>query len=112
MAQKELESAQAQNQADLGSLKGQEGRMPIEDWERDEHGNIKVFPLLATELQLFAGTAIGLRLVFPHPADALERPSGSLPLVLSPVQATDLAQALLRAAERASQPAPPDTRKN
>jgi hypothetical protein len=86
--------------------------MPIDDWEKDAEGNVKVHPLVGMELQLFAGTTIGLRLQFPHAGDPLEKPSGALPLVLSPVQATELAQALLRAAERVSQPPPPGTRRN
>ena len=77
----------------------------FDHWTKDAAGNITFTPLIEFETTLVAGMAIGLRLALERPGDERGKPSGSVQMALTPVQAKELAHALQQAA--ASVTAPP-----
>ncbi|WP_441228060.1 chemotaxis protein [Tardiphaga sp. 20_F10_N6_6] len=72
----------------------------FDDWKKDETGNISVNPLVGYSTMIAAETAIGVKLDYLVAGDKFETPSGGLQLVITPIQAQQLAQALLTAAEK------------
>ena len=72
----------------------------LNGWELDESGNIIVAPLVRMSTMIAAQSAIGLRIEFPQPGDALLSPSGWAQVILTPHQAKELARELQNAADR------------
>ena len=72
----------------------------FEDWKKDETGNIIVNPLVGYSTMIAAETAIGVKFDYLIHGDQFERPSGNVQLVITPIQAQQLAQALLSAADK------------
>ncbi|MGH6728175.1 MAG: hypothetical protein ACREB8_16775 [Pseudolabrys sp.] len=81
----------------------------LHGWELDKDRNIIVFPLTGYSTQIGMGTAVMLQLQYGKPGDSREKPSGRLPLVLTPAQANELAQAIQRAASKIDQSSPPSS---
>ncbi len=77
--------------------------MSVDDWKKDESGNIIVRPLVSFEPMVAAST-ICLRLDYANPVDQLRKPSGNLQLVLTTSQATELLQALIEALDTIDPP--------
>jgi hypothetical protein len=79
--------------------------MSVENWKKDETGNVIVRPVVSYELMIAAGVAIAVRLEYANPGDKLQKPTGNLQAVLTPTQAEQLGRALLKTAETiANQP--------
>lgn len=73
-------------------------------WEKHADGSIRIYPLTGWEVFLPYGMACGLRVQFARSDGELRRGvTHALPLVLTPAQARELAQVLLRTADRAEQ---------
>ena len=73
-------------------------------WEKHADGSIKINPLTGWDVFLPFGMACGLRLHFARSDGELRRGvTHKLPLVLTPAQARELAEVLLRTADRAEQ---------
>jgi hypothetical protein len=70
----------------------------IDDWEKDEDGNIKMTPVVGYETLIAAQMAICVKLDYLVQGDAIDKPSGRFQTALTPVQARALAHALLHAA--------------
>jgi hypothetical protein len=79
----------------------------LNGWELGDDGNIIVFPLTGYSMQIGMGMAVMLQAQYGNPGDARDKPSGRLPLIMTPAQANELAQALQRAASRIDQSSPP-----
>jgi hypothetical protein len=77
-----------------------------DDWKKDAGGNFLTSPLVGYSTLIAAETAICLKLDYLVEGDRFEKPSGNLQLVVTPVQAQELAQALLRAADKVLQTRP------
>ncbi len=85
--------------------------MAFEDWEKNPDGNVKVCPLAGWETFIPYGMACGLRLHYvTNEVMLLSGNSEALPLVLTPAQARELADVLVRLAHKAESPASPDER--
>ena len=69
----------------------------------DDDGLITVSPVTGWTAFVPFGMAVGLRLDFAPSPDRLETPEG-VQLVLTPPQARELAEVLLRKADQATQP--------
>lgn len=75
---------------------------PFADWEKHPDGSIKTHPVVGWDLFVPFGMACGLRVHYVTSPDQLARGTPQfLPLVLQPAQARELAEALLRTADRA-----------
>jgi hypothetical protein len=76
----------------------------IEDWVKDDHGNIVMFPMIGYELLTsnLGVPRISVRLDFAKPGDPLQAPTGNLQLVLEPQSALQFAKALGMAALKAT----------
>lgn len=72
----------------------------LEKWTKDSDGNIKVSPLVGYEIAPAMETAIVVRLELLNETDQVENPTGSAQIVVTPHQAIELAQVLLRKAEQ------------
>jgi hypothetical protein len=86
-----------------------ERKMAIEDWVKDDAGDIILNPLVDYEIRIALGMGILVRLSVAdrslEPGTAL----GSVQLALVPVQARELARSLVEAADRSERPPPPGT---
>jgi hypothetical protein len=71
----------------------------FDNWDKDAKGNYNVNPLTGSSTMLFE-TAIGLRLEHLVDGDSFLKPSGFVQLIVTPVQAQELAAALLKAADK------------
>ena len=79
--------------------------MAFEDWEKDNSGNIKIYPLSGFETFRPYGMLCGVRIQYVHSdAQLIAGEFEALPLVMTAPQARELAQALNRAADTAEQP--------
>jgi hypothetical protein len=75
-------------------------------WEKHADGSIKLNPLTGWDALVAFGMAVVIRPHFARSDGELRRGvSHKLPLVLTPSQARELAEVLLRTADRAEQPA-------
>lgn len=72
----------------------------IEDWDKDDEGNIIVFPLAGYEAAPAMGTAIAVRLKLLDPADEPGKSSRAVQFVVGPLQANQLAEDLLKISAR------------
>ncbi|MBX9712065.1 MAG: chemotaxis protein [Xanthobacteraceae bacterium] len=72
--------------------------MSLDEWKKDEQGQITVNPLASFELMIAAQNAIGVKLDYLNPGDLMAAPSGILQIALTPRLAKQLGQALLDAA--------------
>ena len=74
--------------------------MSEQEFELDEHGNIKASSLDEYDSALFAGSVVFLRLELARSKDAAKRRDfHSEQIVLSPVQAMDLVKRLVELAQ-------------
>lgn len=74
----------------------------FEGWEKDTEGNIKTCPLTGWDAFVPFGMGVGVRAHFVRTeAELLRAERHYLPLVMTPSQARELAQVLLRTAEAA-----------
>jgi hypothetical protein len=64
------------------------------------------FPLTGYSVQLDNGLAVVFEAQYAKPGDDPRYPTGRLPLIMTPVQATQIAQALQQAVEKIYQPPP------
>jgi len=71
----------------------------LDNWMKDAEGNISILPLVGWEIGPAMGMAVIARLEFRGPADAPDKLSAAQ-TILTPIQAIELGQALLRNAER------------
>ena len=74
--------------------------MGIDHWEKDEAGDIRMLPLFGFSTLIAAEAAVGLRLDHFEDGDRPDAPSGALQLILTPLQASEIARALQSAVER------------
>jgi hypothetical protein len=74
-----------------------------EDWKKDANGDFAVNPLAGCTVLIAAETAICLKVDYLVEADERGKPSGNLQLIVTPLQAQQLAQALLNAADKVLQ---------
>jgi hypothetical protein len=81
-----------------------QNKMSLEDWKKDDQGQITVNPLSSFEMMIAAQSAIGVRLDYLNPGDLMAAPSGILQIALTPRLAKQLGQALLDAADQIMQP--------
>lgn len=72
----------------------------FENWDKDAEGNYNVYPLTGSSTMVVAGTAIGLRLEHLVDGDSFLKPSGFVQLIVTPVQAQELAALLLKTADK------------
>lgn len=72
--------------------------MDFKDWDKDETGRLKVWPLQAFTTAVFDGKAGGLRLEVGVPKPGL--PSPAVQVSMPPDLMRQLAQALIEAAEQ------------
>jgi hypothetical protein len=72
----------------------------IEDWDKDDEGNIITSPVSGFEMFVVARTSIALRLTGPNPLDESEKSEAGFQFVLGPMIALQIAQALSDAAGR------------
>ncbi len=87
--------------------------MAFENWEKDEDGLAKVYPLTGWDMFLPYGMACGIRVRYVSDEAMLLRGEfQGLPLVLTPAQAREIAADLLKIAERAEARPSPDTPMN
>jgi hypothetical protein len=77
-----------------------------ENWKKDTSGNFIVNPLVGCETVIAAETAICLKMDYLVGGDERGTPSGSLQLLVTPPQAQELAQALLKIADKVLQTRP------
>ncbi|WP_018388989.1 hypothetical protein [Ancylobacter sp. FA202] len=72
----------------------------FDDWEKDDKGHLKVWPMLAFTTALFGTDKVGLRLEIGTQAPKPGEPVPALQLVLDPAQVRQLAEALAEAEAR------------
>lgn len=72
----------------------------FDDWEKDDKGNLKVWPMLAFTTALFGTEKVGLRLEIGTQQPRPGEPVPALQLVLDPAQVRQLAEALAEAETR------------
>lgn len=84
----------------------------LNGWELSAEGNIIVFPLTGYSMQTAAGMTVMLQVQYAKPGDPLSKPSGRLPLVLTPAIAVELAQALQHGASKIVQSRRPNSAAN
>ncbi|TDT88860.1 MULTISPECIES: hypothetical protein [Azorhizobium] len=86
--------------------------MQFDDWDKDENGRLKVWPLQGFTTALFDGTAGGLRLEVGKPRPGLPLPAVQISANAEQLRA--LAQALTEVADHLEQgtlpPSPPPLR--
>lgn len=76
--------------------------MAFEDWNKHPDGKVEVYPLVAYETLVPHGVMCGLKLHYlESPDDFLAGKSSSIPLILTPNLARQLARALIKAADKA-----------
>ncbi len=79
--------------------------MAFEDWEKNEDGSIVVRPLAGYDSFVPFGMMCGLRLGYvTSDAQLLSGGGEHLPLIMTPHQARELAEVLLRLADKAESP--------
>jgi hypothetical protein len=71
-----------------------------DNWEKDANGNFTVDPLVGISTLIFAESSIGLRLEHLSEGDSFDNPSGFVQLIMTPFQAQELAEVLLRAVDK------------
>lgn len=86
--------------------------MPIEDWEKDAAGMLKINPLAAYETAVFQDMALIVRLQFLNPGDRPQKPSGFLQLGISASQLPVLIEDLTRQLGRMAKGSPPGASRN
>lgn len=72
----------------------------FDDWEKDDKGHLKVWPMLAFTTALFGTDKVGLRLEIGTQQPKPGEPVPALQLVLDPAQVRQLAEALAEAEAR------------
>ncbi|RTL99264.1 hypothetical protein EJV44_04950 [Ancylobacter aquaticus] len=72
----------------------------FDDWEKDDKGHLKVWPMLAFTTALFGSDKVGLRLEIGSQQPKPGEPVPALQLVLDPAQVRQLAEALAEAEAR------------
>lgn len=72
----------------------------FDDWEKDDKGHLKVWPMLAFTTALFGSDKVGLRLEIGSQQPKPGEPVPALQLVLDPAQVRQLAEALTEAEAR------------
>ena len=72
----------------------------FDDWEKDDKGHLKVWPMLAFTTALFGTDKVGLRLEIGSQQPKPGEPVPALQLVLDPSQVRQLAEALAEAEAR------------
>ncbi|MDQ0349583.1 hypothetical protein [Ancylobacter vacuolatus] len=72
----------------------------FDDWEKDDKGHLKVWPMLAFTTALFGTDKVGLRLEIGSQQPKPGEPVPALQLVLDPAQVRQLAEALAEAEAR------------
>lgn len=72
----------------------------FDDWEKDDRGHLKVWPMLAFTTALFGEEKVGLRLEIGTQQPKPGEPVPALQLVLDPAQVRQLAEALAEAEAR------------
>jgi len=72
----------------------------FDDWEKDEKGHLKVWPMLAFTTALFGAEKVGLRIEIGAQQPKPGEPVPALQLVLDPAQVRQLADALAEAEAR------------
>lgn len=76
--------------------------MALENWDKSPDGKVVVHPLVAFETVVAHGIMCGLKVhYFASPDDLLAGRSSSVPLLLRPEMARQLAAALLKSANEA-----------
>lgn len=78
--------------------------MAFEDWDKNPDGSISVYPVLGWDSFVPFGMACGIRVHYaPSPSELAPGSQKHLPLILTPAQARELAEALLKSAAKAEQ---------
>lgn len=72
----------------------------FDDWEKDDKGHLKVWPMLAFTTALFGADKVGLRIEIGTQQPKPGEPVPALQLVLDPAQVRQLAEALAEAEAR------------
>ena len=72
----------------------------FDDWEKDDDGHLKVWPVLAFTTALFGAEKVGLRIEIGTQQPKPGEPVPALQLVLDPSQVRQLADALAEAEAR------------
>lgn len=72
----------------------------FDDWEKDDKGHLKVWPMLAFTTALFGAEKVGLRIEIGAQPPKPGEPVPALQLVLDPSQVRQLAEALAEAEAR------------
>ncbi|WP_371348667.1 hypothetical protein [Ancylobacter sp. IITR112] len=72
----------------------------FDDWEKDDKGHLKVWPMLAFTTALFGTDKVGLRLEIGTQQPKPGEPVPALQLVLDPAQVRQLGEALAEAEAR------------
>jgi hypothetical protein len=82
------------------------------DWTKDANGNLKMNPIVGWQSAVFAGTACMLRIEFVHSLDQFGKTSDAVQLAMTPAQAKELSDVLLRMADKVDLNVPPGTPKS
>lgn len=72
----------------------------FDDWEKDDNGHLKVWPMLGFTTALFGTEKVGLRIEIGTQSPKPGEPVPALQLVLDPAQVRQLADALAEAETR------------
>lgn len=72
----------------------------FDDWEKDDRGHLKVWPMLAFTTALFGSDKVGLRLEIGTQQPKPGEPVPALQLALDPSQVRQLVEALAEAEAR------------
>jgi len=72
----------------------------FDDWEKDDKGHLKVWPMQAFTTALFGAEKVGLRIEIGTAPPKPGEPVPALQLVLDPAQVRQLAEALAEAEAR------------
>ncbi|WAC27819.1 MULTISPECIES: hypothetical protein [unclassified Ancylobacter] len=72
----------------------------FDDWDKDDKGHLKVWPMQAFTTALFGTEKVGLRIEIGTSAPKPGEPVPALQLVLDPAQVRQLAEALAEAEAR------------
>jgi hypothetical protein len=86
--------------------------MPLADWDKNDAGNVALTPLVSLEVDLIAGSIVGLRLEMSQSPDRTHTDLLAVQTCMSAVQAQDLMASLHWAIGEILSPPPSGQAKN
>jgi hypothetical protein len=82
------------------------------DWTRDKDGNLSVCPFMGYQTAIFAGMGCAVRLEFIRTPDQIGKSGESVQLAMTPPQAKELGEALMKMANRIDLTTPPGAQRS